>query len=36
MKNVDFFSNMSEQEPEFFISWSRSRTKIDRLHDTAY
>jgi hypothetical protein len=25
----------SELEPEFFTSWSRSRTKMDRLRNTA-
>jgi hypothetical protein len=42
MKIVEFFiiiwGKLSElePEPEFFTSWSRSRTKMDRLRNTAH
>jgi hypothetical protein len=39
MKIVEFFSiiwgTLSELEPEFLTRWSRSRTKMDRLRNTA-
>jgi hypothetical protein len=40
MKIVEFFliiwGKWSEPEPEFLTSWSRSRTKMDRLRNTAF
>jgi hypothetical protein len=40
MKIVEFFliiwGEWSESEPEFLTSWSRSRTKMDRLRNTDY
>jgi hypothetical protein len=38
MKIIEFFliilGKLSEPEPEFLTSWSRSRTKMDRLRNT--
>jgi hypothetical protein len=36
MKIVEFFLNIWGKwpEPEFLTSWSRSRTKMDRLRNT--